>query len=278
MTVTQPAPVAESPLSGRLDVLLHSWLAERVATVDAATARTDEDLLRLVPCHYLSRDLDTVSASDITGILAGLSAGSASDGSLQHHRESLSAFFAWCARSGLMVATPAEPAPDAAAAPAFRPFTADELEEAWAEWSGFSPVLADVMLVLARTGLRWSEARTITVADTAADGIRVDKTASEGAELRHLPATYVRHVPVAPRIRPIVERLAAGRDAQELLLTTSLGAPLHRGAVLRRLHWSETGRGRRLHDLRHTAAYLWLEEGVDPATVRSWMGPSRVAA
>jgi len=106
----------------------------------------------------------------------------------------------------------------------------------------------------------------------------VDKTAHEGGALRRLPATQVRQVPVAARIRPIVERLAAGRDAGELLLTTSLGAPLHRSAVLRRLHWPQTGRGRRLHDLRHTAAYLWLEEGVDPATVRAWLGPHRSAA
>jgi len=278
MTLSQSAPVAGARLPARLDVLLHRWLAERVATVDAATARTDEDLLRLVPCHYLGRDLDSVSASDVTAILAGLAAGSASEELLQQHRESLSVFFAWCARAGLMVATPADPAPETAAAPGFRPFTADELEDAWLEWSGFSPVLADVMLVLARTGLRWSEARTVTVADADPEGIRVDKTASEGARLRHLPTIQVRHVPVAARIRPIVARLAAGRDAHELLLTTSLGAPLHRSAVLRRLHWAETGRGRRLHDLRRTAAYLWLEEGVDPATVRAWLGPTRAAA
>lgn len=269
-------PVTPSALPGRLDALLHSWLAERVATVDAATAVCDADLLRLVPGHFLSRELATVSATDVAGILAGVSAGSASDKSFQHRRESLSAFFAWCARSGLMVATP--PEPEAPAATAFLPFTADELEQAWSEWSCLSPVLADVMLVLARTGLRWSEARTITVADTDADAIVVDKTADEGAELRRLPASDIRQVPLAPRIRPIVERLTAGREAGELLLTSSTGTPLRRGTVLRRLHWSQTGRGRRLYDLRRTAAHLWLEEGVDPDTIRTWLGADRSAA
>jgi hypothetical protein len=30
--------------------------------------------------------------------------------------------------------------------------------------------------------------------------------------------------------------------------------------------------GRRIHDLRHTAACLWLSEGVDPVTVQAWVG------
>lgn len=30
--------------------------------------------------------------------------------------------------------------------------------------------------------------------------------------------------------------------------------------------------GRRLHDLRHTAACLWLARGVDLSTVSAWLG------
>ncbi len=159
-----------------------------------------------------------------------------------------------------------------------RPFTAPELEAAWWEWSGYSPTLADVLLMLARTGLRWGEARVLTVADVQSDCIVVDKAAAEGGPTRRLPVARVREVPLAPRVRPIVWRLAAGRDADELLLTTSLGAPLRRASVLRRLNWSQTGDGRGLHDLRDTAAYLWLTEGVAPSTVRAWMGPTRIAA
>lgn len=35
----------------------------------------------------------------------------------------------------------------------------------------------------------------------------------------------------------------------------------------------QTGGGRRIHDLRHTAACLWLARGVDPGTVQARMGP-----
>lgn len=34
----------------------------------------------------------------------------------------------------------------------------------------------------------------------------------------------------------------------------------------------QTGRCRRIHDPRHTAACLWLARGVDVSTVQSWMG------
>ena len=35
--------------------------------------------------------------------------------------------------------------------------------------------------------------------------------------------------------------------------------------------------GRRIHDLRHTAACLWLARGVDPVTVQAWMGHASIA-
>ena len=38
-----------------------------------------------------------------------------------------------------------------------------------------------------------------------------------------------------------------------------------------------TGRGRRLHDLRHTAACLWFARGVDPGTVQAWCGHESIA-
>ncbi len=37
------------------------------------------------------------------------------------------------------------------------------------------------------------------------------------------------------------------------------------------------GEGRRIHDLRHTAACLWLARGVDPVTVQAWMGHASIA-
>ena len=274
------APPNDSTAPVRLDALMHYWLGQRAGTVAAKTLRADQDLLRLIPRAYLSRDVSSIGPQEVMGILSGLRARGLSELSVRRHRSSLSQFFGWCFRTGLIGRTPVDATvePVAVTPAEINPFTSDELEAAWAEWSGYSPVLADVMLVLARTGLRWSEARALSVADADADELVVSRSCCEGASGRRLAAGQVRRVPVVPRIRPILQRLLAGRDADELLLTTSLGSQLHRTAVLRRLNWPLTGRGRRLHDLRHTAAYLWLDEGVAARDVRDWMGPTRLAA
>lgn len=67
-----------------------------------------------------------------------------------------------------------------------------------------------------------------------------------------------------------------GGMPSDLLFTTESGSRLHRSAVLRTMRWERTGRGRRLHDLRHTAACLWLARGVDVSTVQNWMGHASI--
>lgn len=83
--------------------------------------------------------------------------------------------------------------------------------------------------------------------------------------------------PVASGVLPIVLSLSSGKFPSDLLLTTSSGSQLHRSAVLRAVRWQTTGQGRRIHDLRHTAACLWLARGVDPGTVQAWMGHESIA-
>lgn len=264
----------------RVDAMLHCWLAHRACTVAAKTLRSDQDLLRLVPQPYLSRDPRSITSADVDGILISFSARGLSELSVRRHRASLSRFFAWCVAHGVIDVTPVgRRTSDTPTVPGeVKPFVAEELESAWQEWEHRDPILADVMLVLARTGVKWGEARALTVADVhnRHRTLHINKTASEGVSPRLLPTHQVRNVPVVPRLADIVDRSVARRDPDELLLTTSKGAQLHRTAVLRRLSWSDTGRGRRLHDLRHTAAYLWLSEGIEPATVREWMGPTRL--
>jgi Phage integrase family len=45
----------------------------------------------------------------------------------------------------------------------------------------------------------------------------------------------------------------------------------------RTLAWASIAQGRRIHDLRHTAACLWLARGVDPVTVQAWMRHAPIA-
>jgi integrase len=71
--------------------------------------------------------------------------------------------------------------------------------------------------------------------------------------------------------------MASGRDGEAHLFVTSSGYRLHASAFKRTLGWSALAKGRRIHDLRHTAACLWLARGVDPVTVQSWMGHASIA-
>ena len=160
------------------------------------------------------------------------------------------------------------------------PFTEAELQAAYERWVEVDARLADILLVLGWTGLRWAEARALTVADlmeVPTPGLLVRRSAPEGVGTKSTKGRRSRRVPLANRILPTVRGLAEGKEPSDLLLTTSRGARLHRSAVLRSLRWSTTGQGRRIHDLRHTAACLWLARGVDPGTVQAWMGHESIA-
>jgi integrase len=81
-------------------------------------------------------------------------------------------------------------------------------------------------------------------------------------------------------LHEVTDRLAheeVGRAPHDLLFTTSGGSQLWRTATVRVLAWETTGQGRRLHDLRHTAACLWLSRGVEPGTVQAWCGHESIA-
>jgi integrase len=136
------------------------------------------------------------------------------------------------------------------------------------------------MLVAAWTGLRWSELRAIRVRDFAEVPMPllvVQRAEPEGTSVKSTKSGKGRRVPVADRILPLVREMAAGRSGEEHLFVTSSGHRLHASAVKRTLGWSTLSEGRRIHDLRHTAACLWLARGVDPVTVQAWMGHASIA-
>lgn len=140
--------------------------------------------------------------------------------------------------------------------------------------------LASIVLVLGWTGLRWGEARAMTVGDVVevpTPGLMVRRSRSEGIDVKSTKGRRWRRVPVPDGILPFVQDLAQGKAKGDPLFTTDAGGLLNRTAVIRTLDWKKTGHGRRLHDLRHTAACLWLARGVDLGTVQAWMGHESAA-
>ena len=105
----------------------------------------------------------------------------------------------------------------------------------------------------------------------------VSRAAPEGVEAKVTKSGKSRRMPVADRVLSLVEACADGKGPDDLLFTTKTGHQLHASAVKRTVHWSTVAPGRRIHDLRHTAACLWLAKGVDPVTVQAWLGHASIA-
>ncbi len=105
----------------------------------------------------------------------------------------------------------------------------------------------------------------------------VQRAEPEGVATKGTKSGKTRRVPVADRVLPIVHELRAGREPDALLCVTATGHQLHATTLKRTLGWAAIADGRRIQDLRHTAACLWLARGVDAATVQAWMGHASIA-
>ena len=105
----------------------------------------------------------------------------------------------------------------------------------------------------------------------------VQRAAPDGIEVKGTKGGRSLRVPLADPGLPVVQDLARDKDGEELLFVTDSGHQLHASALKRTMSWSTISRGRRIHDLRHTAACLWLARGIDPATVQAWMGHTSIA-
>lgn len=160
------------------------------------------------------------------------------------------------------------------------PFSEDELERVYRRALQRDARLADILLIDGWTGLRWSELRAVRVRDFVEVPIPlliVQRAEPEGVKVKGTKSGRTRRVPASDRILDRVRSMASSRGADERLFVTTAGYRLHQSAFKRTLKWAEVADGRRIHDLRHTAACLWLANGVDPGTVQAWMGHASIA-
>lgn len=274
------------PRAGRRTVrrLIPEWLIERQHTVSRKTFIADSALVRLVPPSLGSLQISAVTEREISRALVQLVASGLAEASVRRFRASLSAFFAWAVRERMIGHNPVTatkvPRGKHQQRIEMRPFGEDELEDLYTQARSRDQRLADLLLIAGWTGLRWSELREIRVRDfvrVPLPVLLVSRAAPEGGEAKGTKSGKVRRVPVADRVLSIVESLAEGRGSDDLMFVTSSGHRLHASAVKRSVSWSDISNGRRIHDLRHTAACLWLTKGVDPVTVQAWLGHASIA-
>lgn len=273
------------PASGkrRVEACLDDWLAIRADTVAKKTAVVDRALKRLTPIWFLNMGVRHIGEREVARVLEDLVRQGLAEGSVKRYRASLSSFFGWCVREKYFLVNPVSltRAPRSSDEPTeMLPFAEEELEVVWERWAARNRRLADIMLLLGWTGLRWAEARAVRVGDVMkvpTPGLVICRSNPEGVGLKSTKRRRSRLVPLADRVLDIVAELSKDKAATDLLCTTDTGSPLHRSAVVRTLAWEATAAGRRTHDLRHTAAGLWLARGVDPGTVQAWLGHESIA-
>ena len=136
---------------------------------------------------------------------------------------------------------------------------------------------ADIILFLGLTGLRWGELSALRVRDVAelpVPALRVTQTKTDGHVTRtQTNGGSARTVPLMGDAADIATARRNG-SPNDLLFPNVRGGNRNDANFKRAIKWTEVSRGRRLHDLRHTAATNWLANGVDVKAAQAWLGHS----
>ena len=157
--------------------------------------------------------------------------------------------------------------------------------EVWALADACRGPLSDVVVVLAYTGLRWGELAGLKISDRVGvpgPGLRVQRAALAGGGrgdlyIDSLKNHQARTVPLTSQVAPIIAKWAASRPATEWIFPSAAGTPLREGNWKRSVGWTHAkgaiGKPTlRVHDLRHTAASIWLGAGADVKVVQRILG------
>ncbi len=147
----------------------------------------------------------------------------------------------------------------------------------------------DVVPVMALAGLRWGELAGLQVGDRVwapGAGLRLQRAvlASGGGALYvdTLKNKRARTVPLVAELLPVVDRWSAGKAPDAWLFDAPEGGALRESNWKRSVGWSAATaaaglQGFRVHDLRHTAASVWLAAGADPKVVQRVLGHASAA-
>jgi integrase len=89
-------------------------------------------------------------------------------------------------------------------------------------------------------------------------------------------------VPLVAELVPIIDRWSAGKEPEAWLFAAPGSGPLRESNWKRSVGWSAARVAAgvpdvRVHDLRHTAASLWLAAGADPKVVQRVLGHATAA-
>lgn len=280
-----------APAAGRITVreLAEEYRESRKGQVSVRAWESDESALRvhIVPA-FGKLPISSVTPPLVERFLVDLAV-SRSVRTAARVRTTLRGLFRYAVRTRRLQVSPAElvplPHPDSRTGKVVEvdPFPFPILLELVDEQRKLAGRYAEITLVLALTGVRFGELRGLRVRDVVSvpyPGIVVKRSIPQsgltGAVIERVTTKSGRSrmVPLSDLVRPVVERWAEGREPDDLLFPAPEGGYLSAQNWRRAVHWNRTGLGRRPHDLRHTAASLWIAAGVDIKTVSAWLGHS----
>lgn len=271
------------PRAGKelLGKALDRWHAQRSGTVASKTLNTEKYAIKHLE-GLRKRTLSAVKSADLDA-LYGVMLQTLTRSTVVRFRQIASAFFSWCVKESLLSVNPAlkSVVPRGTGQKPKReiwPLTLAELRGAYADAAARSMKdNADIILTLGLTGLRWGELAALRVRDVQelpCPALRVHRSKPDGQPVRTTKSGKSRTVPLVEEAAALLLPRLAGRKPDALIFPNASGGYRSNNNFKRDVHWSEVGKGRRIHDLRHTAATLWLASGVDLKTVQAWLGHS----
>jgi integrase len=280
-----------SPAAGRITVaeLADEYRESRLGQVSVRAWESDESALRvhIVPA-FRHKPISSVSSVEIERFLTDLAV-SRSVRTAARVRTTLRGLFRYAVRTRRLPKSPAEdvalPRPDSRTGKVveIHPFPVEVLASVVKSQRAHSERYADITLVLALTGVRLGELRGLRVRDVVdvpypalvvKRSIPQSGRTSAPIERATTKSGRSRLVPLSAPVQPVVARWVEGREPDDLLFPAPEGGYLRAQNWRRAVHWNETSLGRRPHDLRHTAASLWIAAGIDIKTVSAWLGHS----
>ena len=280
------------PRRGRvaLDDVAQEWLASRSA-VKRRTLESDRGVYRLyIRPRWGSRPVTSITAGDVSVWLGELIDRGLARSTVTRALATLRLLMGFAvadARVGVNVAAQVKAPTGGHARREGQMLTVDELRRLAAACRGR---YAELVLVLGLQGLRWGELAGLRVGDLVSvpgPGLRVQRAvlgSNGGGQLfvDSVKSHRSRTVPLVPGVVTIVERWSSGKSSDEWLFNAPAGGPMSEPNWKRSIGWTAAltaidRSGLRVHDLRHTAASVWLGSGADPKVVQRVLGHASAA-
>lgn len=280
------------PRRGRvaLDSIAADWLSSRSSLKRRTREADSADWDKHIKPRFGRFPLASITTAEISAWAGSLVASGYSPSSVTRYLATLRSMLAFAVHDGRLSSNAAAAVKPPSGGHTRREgsfLTVEELANLAAACDG---PYADVVLVLGYGGLRWGELAGLKVSDRVSvpgPGLRLQRAvlaSGSGGDLfvDSLKNKRSRTVPLVADLVPIIEKWSAGKEPNAWLFSAPKGGPLSEPNWKRSVGWKDAtakiGKPNlRVHDLRHTAASVWLAAQADPKVVQRILGHASAA-